>query len=711
MMRQYFLSEWLADTNVKDIPIHIYTFPLNEKDERHSAGGLISSNLSKINNFQPIIFYEQYIASFHEITEWDKHTFIKHECRVIHPEKELERKLFERLLKKEIINLAIKKDYKIDRSYIRLKKKPEIFGKNELLVFPALFLSVTVEPSGNIFVGFEYTHRFEYTANLLHLINTKSPVVKQGVTVIDVTNPKSYEYEFIEVAPYTAGQESPYLKESVIDYYKRNNKFWKLKGVQENSMIVHVKGNNGDILPYLPQLLKLSCSFNTLPPYLHYVVSKSIKLSPEKKMRPLLQEAYKLLSQLSIVHFPKENCLVEKLGYDVKCANDPILKFGKNITHTNIYSGLPKGGIYSGKEAHVSFFVDPELRKSKEQDILKFIKLLKAEAENLGVNLIISKKPNRLREKLDYHIFSSTDITLQLKGLPKFFEGTVIVLTTENNSQNAYKPIKRELGGKQDIVTQFVIYDDSLLDIRKSRYNILNILLGIFVKSGIQPWILAENLNSDCFIGLDVSHEEGKHSSGIIQIIGRDGRMIKQKSMATNEAGERISWETIQDIIYECIHSYEMVYDSKPKHITFHRDGFCREDLDKINEVLLPMGIAFDYVEVLKNINRRMAIYENNQWTTHRGLYYQKGKEGFLCSTSPKDVVGMAKPIKIVQKTNCLSFDEIINDIYKLSFMHIHSMNKTRLPITTHYADLSSTFRNRGLIHPASKHEYSLPFV
>ncbi|WP_244151220.1 hypothetical protein [Parageobacillus thermantarcticus] len=71
----------------------------------------------------------------------------------------------------------------------------------------------------------------------------------------------------------------------------------------------------------------------------------------------------------------------------------------------------------------------------------------------------------------------------------------------------------------------------------------------------------------------------------------------------------------------------------------------------------------------------------------------------------------MAQPIKIVKKTNGLSIHEIVSDIYKLSFMHIHSMLKTRLPITIHYADLSSTFHNRELIYPRSQHERALPFM
>ncbi|MDF2856763.1 MAG: stem cell self-renewal protein Piwi domain protein [Neobacillus sp.] len=168
---------------------------------------------------------------------------------------------------------------------------------------------------------------------------------------------------------------------------------------------------------------------------------------------------------------------------------------------------------------------------------------------------------------------------------------------------------------------------------------------------------------------------------------------------------------SLEDIVFDVLHSYKTIYGENPKHITFHRDGFCRENIVKLDELLSSMKISFDYVEVLKNVNRRMAVYDQNKWTTHQGLCYTKNRYGYLCSTNPKEFVGMAKPIKVVQITSTLSFDEIMSDVYKLSFMHIHSMLKTRLPISTHYADLSSTFHNRGLIHPRSQHEHALPFV
>lgn len=163
----------------------------------------------------------------------------------------------------------------------------------------------------------------------------------------------------------------------------------------------------------------------------------------------------------------------------------------------------------------------------------------------------------------------------------------------------------------------------------------------------------------------------------------------------------------------DSIHGYQEVYSKLPKHLTIHRDGFGREDIEKAKSLLQTMNIQFDFVEVLKNNNRRMAVYEDDKWITKQGLCYLSTKErkGYLCSTDPRELVGMAKPIKVIQRTETLSFEQIMSDIYMLSFMHIHSMLKTRLPASIHYADLSSTFYNRGLLHPRSQHEHALPFV
>ncbi|MGD7007309.1 Piwi domain-containing protein [Metabacillus sp. 84] len=710
-MNQYYFSEWLTSNNASSLLIHLYTIPLSTEENRYSLGGQISYELSKRNNYQTIVFFEQYLASFSEINSWDKYEYIKYEARPICLDKAYERKLLERLVKKELEQRS-RLTHVMDRGAFRLKRTKPI-NTEELLIYPAIQINVEVGENGEIFVGFDYIHRFEYRDNLLKLLNLNESFILKGTSVVDVNNPKTHEYEFLEIAPYKAGDESPYLKESVINYYGRKGEPKKLVGVDAASMIVHVKNKAGAIFPYLPHLLKLSCSFDSLPTHLSKIASKAIKMKPSEKMQELFKETHEILQKLPMLNFPKENVRAVNLGYEVKNANAPLLRFGNECTTSKLNEGLRKGGIYKGKEAHVSFFVDPLLQKNENMraNVGDFIKLLTQESSKMGVNLIVSGKPRELRGQLEQNFLSSADLGYKLKSIAKYFNGTVVVIASEQTINHAYKIVKREFGGKQDIVTQFVSFSNALLDRSKSLYTIYNILLGIYVKSGLQPWVLGENLNSDCFIGLDVSHEDGKHASGIIQIIGKDGTMIKQKSLSTNEAGERISMGTIEEILYDTIHSYKERYGETPMHITFHRDGFCREDLVFIAEKLSRMGIAFDYVEVLKNVNRRMATYDNGKWITEQSMYYKKDKMGYLCSTSPKEFVGMARVVKVVQKTNQLDFDQIMSDVYKLSYMHIHSMLKTRLPITTHYADLSSTFHNRGLLHPSTRHEEALPFV
>lgn len=424
--------------------------------------------------------------------------------------------------------------------------------------------------------------------------------------VVDVTNFKTHEFEFLEIAPYKAGELSPYLKESVIDYYKRKGKFKKLIGVNDSSPVVHVKNKNGFVFPYLPQFLKKSCSFETLPPHLSSVASKATKMKPQEKMMALYKETQELLLKLPMIKFSRENVRAINIGYEVKSVLDPILKFGKGVTTGKISEGLRGGGVYKGNEAQVSFFVDPLLQHTEEtrKNVIDFINLLKLESEKMGVQLKISGKPRELRNQLDKNFLNSDELAYELKSVSKYFEGTVIVIASEQTINNSYRKIKREFGGKQDIVTQFVSFSNDFLNISRSLYTILNILLGIYVKSGLQPWVLGEKLNSDCFIGLDVSHEDGKHASGIIQIIGKDGTMIKQKSLSTNEAGEKISTATMEEILYDTIHSYKERYGTIPNHITFHRDGFCRENLAFIEKKLLHMGISNDYIEILKNVNR-----------------------------------------------------------------------------------------------------------
>ena len=76
-------------------------------------------------------------------------------------------------------------------------------------------------------------------------------------------------------------------------------------------------------------------------------------------------------------------------------------------------------------------------------------------------------------------------------------------------------------------------------------------------------------------------------------------------------------------------------------------------------------------------------------------MCFKKENEAYLITTNPNENMGMARPLRIKKVYGNQSMNDIIEDIYKLSFMHIGSIIKSRLPITTHYADLSSIYLHR----------------
>jgi hypothetical protein len=276
-----------------------------------------------------------------------------------------------------------------------------------------------------------------------------------------------------------------------------------------------------------------------------------------------------------------------------------------------------------------------------------------------------------------------------------------------------YTLFKRELGREYKLSTQVVTFETSEYqskkkDQRKKREDLervyMNILLGIYVKMGIYPWKLSERLHSDCFVGLDVSHDKELHITGIIQVVGKDGLPLWTKPLSNSERGEVIRRETIEETIYKTLDKFKKMNGRLPKHITFHRDGCGHQvELKVISELLDHLQIKYDYVSIEKKINRRMAYKmeeKKSKWLNSMDFAYVKDEEryAYLCTTNPSESVGMAQPFRITQWTNDMNFDQIIEDIYKLTFMNIHAINKSRLPSTINYADKSASFFARGML-------------
>ena len=316
----------------------------------------------------------------------------------------------------------------------------------------------------------------------------------------------------------------------------------------------------------------------------------------------------------------------------------------------------------------------------------------------LGVKLDRVKLKDKVNFK-EIKIDNEDIFSYELKKIASNYNETTIVILSEENLSKYYNIIKKTFSGGNEIPTQCIGFDTLSYNEKNKDSIFLNILLGIYAKSGIQPWILKEKLNSDCFIGLDVSRENKVNKAGVIQVVGKDGKVLKTKVISASQSGEKIKLETLKEIVFEAVGSYENAYGCRPKHITFHRDGISREELENLKNTMNNLGIEFDYIEITKGINRRIAtISDDKQWKTVMGRCYYKDDSAFICTTKPYEGMGMAQPIRIRRVFGSLDIEKIVEDAYKLTFMHVGAINKIRLPITTYYADLSSTYGNRDLI-------------
>lgn len=712
------ITEFKNELKPKNIKIYMYIMPVKDINERHSENYAIVQELKKLNQNLNIVFNEYIIASFEPIIMWGKYKDIEKipEHRSINLENEMEKKILERLIlcdiKNSINNTNGIKGNKYEirgnaNSSVYLRKP--IYQKNNLIIRRKLNFDVNIEKE-DIIIGFFLSHEFEYENTLKDEIRIGN--IKKGDKVKDFYN--NITYEFIGIAPFSISQKNEYMKTSIIDYYINKNQSYVIAGLDKNTKAVLVKNKEGTIFPYIPNRLKRVCTFENLGNKHIIKCNSCIKMDASQNMRETMKLAQDILKKSRYVKFNKKKMLVEELGYKKYIIKRPALKFGKNesnfnVINLNTISGLNQGGSYEKKTIKLEYFLDPKILYDKREHkiVLKFLQEIVDKSKSLGIKINIDKSYINLNP---INIENENVFELHVRDIVKTCKNPVLIILEKENLDKYYDTLKKIFGGRNSTPTQFVDLDTIKRSDGKGKEAIfLNILLGIYCKSGIQPWVLANNLSADCYIGLDVCRENNMSTAGLIQVVGKDGRVLKSKTVSSNQNGEKIEVKLLKEVVFEAIGAYKDTYNRELKHIVFHRDGINREDLEKLKEITDDLNIKFDYIEVTKNINRRMAMLEksaenyncekeNKKWITEIGMCLKKENEAYLITTNPHGKMGMARPLRIKKVYGKQPMEYIIEDIYKLSFMHIGSIMKSRLPITTHYADLSSIYSHRDFM-------------
>ena len=693
-MREFnVITEFKNSINANNIEIYIYKMRVRDFENKHNENYDIVKELIKLNNNPTIIFYEQYIASFIEIQNWGSEKYIDVEKRIITLDSN-EKKILERLLLKEIKDSIDKEKYKVIKNSIYIKK-PVYYGKG-IKIDRYFNLDINVDINGDIIIGFDTKHTFEYINTLDYEI--KSNNVKVGDRVKDYYYNSTYEY--VDIAPFTISEKNKYMSCSIVEYYEKKNQSYIVNKLPKDMKAVLVKNNKSEILPYIASRLKKVCRFESLPQNIIKDFNIKVKQKTNEKMQFMIDEVIEIVKNSEHIVVSKRNMICDNIGYKVKDLQQPDLLFGNSSIQKYPLYGLKNFGVYENKKIEIKYFIDPILAKNNMylKRVVEFCNELESFSKNLGVEL----KRVTLNDKVKFkeiRIDNEDIFSYELKKIVSNYNETTIIILSEENLGKYYNIIKKTFSGGNEIPTQCIGFDTLSYNEKNKDSIFLNILLGIYAKSGIQPWILKEKLNSDCFIGLDVSRENKVNKAGVIQVVGKDGKVLKTKVISASQSGEKIKLETLREIVFEAVGSYENTYGCKPKHITFHRDGISREELENLKNTMNNLGIEFDYIEITKGINRRIAtISDDKQWKTVMGRCYYKDDSAFICTTKPYEGMGMAQPIRVRRVFGSLDIEKVVEDAYKLTFMHVGAINKIRLPITTYYADLSSTYGNRDLI-------------
>ena len=702
------ITEFKNILSTKEIKIWLYTMPVKDLIKKHNENYNIVQMLKRLNRDNKIIEFNEYIiASFEEIKDWGDVKYIKSEYRNIDTNVLTEKRILERLLLEDIkvnINTLVYENEKNSNSiYIR----NPILDKENLTVKRKMNFDVNIEDNGDIIVGFTLRHGFDYKNTIE--VDLRHNNIYSGEKVKDFYNNSNYRFKGI--ADFTISDKNEYMQYSIIDYYNEKGLNYIVEKLDPKTRAVLVEANNKQIFPYIPNRLKKVCDFGNLSGKLIKESNKYTKLNAQDKMKSSIALAIDILNKSRYIKLDKHNMIIENLGYKKNVLKKPKFIFGGGFSHSSVLYGLPQFGSYENNEIEISYFIDPEI--TKDENNFKAVKVFTKELESFSKNLGINIK--RISTHINFNSINTTNKDLfesDIRDIVESYKNPSIVIMKDSNCEKYYTLMKKIFGNKNCIATQFVNSSTLNYNDKSKQSVLLNILLGIYGKSGIQPWILQDPLNADCFVGLDVSRENKLNTAGIIQIVGKDGRILRSKSVTSSQSGEKINIETIKEIFHDVNSSYKKMYGKSPKHIVFHRDGISREELDLLKETSSNLGIKFDYVEITKNVQRRIATFdtEEKKWKTEIGAYYSKDNKAYIVTTSPFEFLGMAQPIRVKKVYGEQDIESIVEDVYKLSFMHIGSVLKARLPVTTHYADLSSTFGNRELM-PSNIDSNCLHFI
>ena len=292
----------------------------------------------------------------------------------------------------------------------------------------------------------------------------------------------------------------------------------------------------------------------------------------------------------------------------------------------------------------------------------------------------------------------------------------------ESSASDIYHETKKAL--RQKRVDSQMAHIDTLA----TNYALPNVALGLVAAAGGIPFTTEDAMpgETDLFIGIDVSHryprdtDERVHIAASTTSIYGDGTILGYTS-AKPQTGEKVPPKELKNLTRQSVAGYKQEHGEYPDHIVIHRDGFMREDLDPVEEMLESMDIDYDVVEVRKQSPARVLnLADGVAKVPDKGIAALNQEEGRAIlatfgdpeSQATSSNTGLPQPIQVERKAGDTDIETLTAQVYLLSQSHVGAVNSTaRLPITTYYADRASEAAAEGYLPETSKLRQNIGFI
>ncbi|CDF58748.1 Piwi domain-containing protein [Thermobrachium celere] len=592
------------------------------------------------------------------------------------------------------------------------EKYTSIINDDGIRVYRVFDIMPYIDENRYAYLRCDIRHVFESEKTIYDMMKENKKIIGLKVDYIWTNNTNSTGI-IEEIIDKTISDKLSELKgQSLIDYFINTNQSYRVNKFTEEDKkanVIKVKGCNKKPLYFIPHSLKQVIdreSLKKIDSKFSRDIEKYIKMNMNYRMKVLADflDDIGCIKELGNLKFDFNLCRTSELGFKegkiekpyVLVANKEKIKNKRDVFNKGYFKKpnnkirvavmCPKGYLEETKMAFekISSFNTKGYIKNKG----KLYKKIEIEG------LLDLEETNIFYE---YNIGDITEYKRTALNLIKNNEKVDLVLCVipnEHDENNPYSEFKT-VWAKYKIPSQMicvdsikVINDCSNMNNYNGLYYINEISLGMLVKSGGVPWILEEITGDvDCFIGLDVGNpQKGIRYPSSSVLFDKNGTFINYFKPEIPQTGEIIVDKILQEIFDNIILSFETKFNQPPKHIVIHRDGFAREDINWYKQYFQSKNIKFDIVEVKKQGAVKFATKKGNVFINpEAGCYVTNGQYAYLVTNDIK--LGSPRPLKIEKVYGDIPLDDIVKQIYYLSELHVGSFKKTRLPVTTEYAD------------------------